>query len=292
MTDPKEPAIKDLGVMDGPVLIFGGPYSNLEATRALFEAAAKHHIPRDRMICTGDVVAYCGAPQETVEIIATSGVSVIQGNCEISLAARLDDCGCGFDEGTTCDQLAVRWYAFADANISADARHWMAKLPTRIHFEIAGRRLAVVHGAPSEVNQFVFASTPASIKAREIDLTGCDGVVCGHSGLPFTQIVDGRLWHNAGAIGLPANDGTKRTWYSILWPDKDGLRIEHWALSYPAQLAAAAMRAHGLPGEYAETLMTGLWDNCDVLPPDETDARGRALSPAPTVWSRPAGQGT
>jgi hypothetical protein len=112
-------------------------------------------------------------------------------------------------------------------------------------------------------------------------------VICGHSGLPFSQIVDGRLWHNAGVIGLPANDGTMRTWYSILWSDEGGLRIEHWALTYPAQLAAA-MQARGLPGEYSQTLLSGLWDNCDILPPEEIKARGRALSPAPTFWPHPA----
>jgi predicted phosphodiesterase len=157
MTEAIGSPAKDIGVMAGPVLVFGGPYSNLEATRALFEAAAEHQIPGDRMICTGDVVAYCAAPQETLEFIAASGIWAIQGNCEISLGAQLDDCGCGFDKGSTCDQLSARWYAFADANIGVDLRRWMAQLPGRIDFEIGGRRLAVVHGAPSEVAQFVFA---------------------------------------------------------------------------------------------------------------------------------------
>ncbi|MEE3500553.1 hypothetical protein [Acidiphilium acidophilum] len=46
-----------LDAVDGPVLVFGGPYSNLPATRAVFAAAAEHGIPPGRMICTGDVVA-------------------------------------------------------------------------------------------------------------------------------------------------------------------------------------------------------------------------------------------
>jgi len=284
MSENEGKVIKDIGVMDGPVLVFGGPYSNLEATRALFEAAAEHHIPRDRIICTGDVVAYGAAPQETVELIATSGIHVIQGNCEVSLGASLEDCGCGFEEGSACDQLAARWYAYANANIGKDSRQWMTKLPAQITFEIAGRRLAVVHGAPSLVNEFVFAATPGDVKSREIDLTGCDGVICGHTGIPFTQIVEGRLWHNAGVIGMPANDGTMRTWYSLLWPQEDGLRIEHWALSYQAQLAAAAMRAHGLPTEYSDTIMSGLWDNCEILPASDVEMRGKPLSPKPTHW--------
>jgi hypothetical protein len=46
---------------DEPVMVLGGLYSNLEATRAALAEAARLAIPADRIICTGDVVAY-GAP--------------------------------------------------------------------------------------------------------------------------------------------------------------------------------------------------------------------------------------
>ena len=45
---------------DGPLLVFGGPYSNLQATRAVLDEAARRGIPAERVICTGDVVAYGG----------------------------------------------------------------------------------------------------------------------------------------------------------------------------------------------------------------------------------------
>ena len=44
--------------MDGPVLVFGGPYSNLEATRAVLAEAVRLAIPSEHVICTGDIVAY------------------------------------------------------------------------------------------------------------------------------------------------------------------------------------------------------------------------------------------
>ena len=273
-----------LGVLDGPVLIFGGPYSNLEATRAMLAQAESLGVPRDRTICTGDVVAYCAAPRECVEVIAEANLPVVMGNCEESLGAGLDDCGCGFDPGGTCDRLAADWYSYAAGQLDHSARVWMLDLPSRITFDIGGRHLAVVHGAPSEINRFIFASTDQSEKRREIDATGCDGVVCGHSGLPFTQLIEGRLWHNAGVIGLPANDGTRRTWFSLLTPGQDGLTIEHRALDYAAGPAAAAMRAAGLPEEYAQALETGLWDNCEILPASETAARGIPLAPPPILW--------
>src|SRR6516225_7975614 len=114
---------------DGPLLLFGGPYSNLEATRALLDRAAALGIPPRRIVCTGDIVAYGADPAATVELVKT----------------------------------------------------------------------------------------------------GADAIIAGHCGLPFTQKVAHRLWHNAGAIGLPANDGTPRTWYSVLSIAHGNIIIEHCA---------------------------------------------------------------
>ena len=78
--------IKDLGALSGPVLIFGGPYSNLQATQAVLAWADAHAVPPERMICTGDVVAYCAEPAETVALIRAAGCAVLAGNCERQLA--------------------------------------------------------------------------------------------------------------------------------------------------------------------------------------------------------------
>src|SRR6478735_4290136 len=94
--------------IDGPALVFGGPYGNLQATAAVLAQAERLGIPASRIICTGDLVAYEGDP-----------------------------------------------------------RLWLAGLPRRIDLAIGGKRLAVVHGSVSRINQFVFASTAAAIKRRE-----------------------------------------------------------------------------------------------------------------------------
>jgi hypothetical protein len=131
-----------------------------------------------------------------------------------------------------------------------------------------------------------FASTAAAIKFEEINSAGVDGVIAGHCGLPFTQAINGHLWHNAGAIGMPANDGTPRVWFSLLRPEADGIAIEHRALAYDHASAAARIRDAGLPEEHAASLETGLWSSCDVLPLKEIHERGTALEPSRAFWSR------
>jgi hypothetical protein len=48
----------------GSLLVFGGPYSNLEATQAILQETHQRNIPRGNIVCTGDLAAYCANPQE------------------------------------------------------------------------------------------------------------------------------------------------------------------------------------------------------------------------------------
>ena len=92
---------------DGPVLLFGGPYSNLKAARAVLAEAARRQIPPERIVCTGDLVAYGADAKATIDLIRRSGIHLVMGNCEESLSAGAGDCGCGFAPGSSCDQLSV-----------------------------------------------------------------------------------------------------------------------------------------------------------------------------------------
>ena len=266
------------------LLVFGGCYSNLEATRAMLGITERLGFDPSHVICTGDIVAYCADPQATVDLIRKSGIHVIMGNCEQSLAASADDCGCGFEEGSTCDRLSVQWYSFATTHLDEGSRKWMGNLPQRLEIDMCGRRLAVIHGGGKQTNRFIFQSTPISVKQEEIEALKCDGVIAGHCGLPLTQLFDDRLWHNTGALGMPANDGTCRTWYSILHPMDDGIMIEPLPLIYPAERAFDKMRSCGLTGGYDAALLSGIWPSVDVLPVMERRKQGVALDLRPVYW--------
>ena len=273
---------------DGPVLVFGGCYSNLQATEALLAEARRRGIPPERMICTGDVVAYGADPRATVALIRAARIATVMGNCEESLAQEAGDCGCGFAPGTACERLSAAWFTYASNAVDPDDRRWMATLPGRIDLVLAGHRLAVVHGAPSLINRFVFASMPDAALAAELALAGVDGVIGGHCGVPFTRRMGARLWHNSGAIGLPANDGTPRVWFSLLTPRGGEIEIRHCPLDYDHRAASAAMRAAGLPPDYAETMESGIWPSFDVLPAEEQAATGRAIAASVELWHREA----
>ncbi len=269
---------------DGPVLIFGGPYSNLQATEALFTEAVRLGIPPRRMICTGDVVAYGADPAATLDRVIESGCVTIAGNCEESLAAGEADCGCGFAEGSACDLLSRSWFPYAAARIGPAHRQWMAALPQRAVLSIGGRRLAVLHGGATETSRFLFASAEDEVLAAEIAATGCDGVIAGHCGMPFIRRVGAGLWLNAGAVGMPADDGTPRAWFAVLTPEHDGVAVSLRPLAYDHAAATAAMRAARLPEGYAAALGSGIWPSCDVLPEAERARRGQPIQPRTLRW--------
>ncbi len=254
--------VQDFGAFDGGVTLFGGPYSNLQALKALADRV------EGPAICTGDVVAYGGDPAATVQLIRDLGWPVIAGNCERQIAGDAPDCGCGFDEGTTCDLLSRGWYPLAKAAVDGEARHWMADLPDIGVFTQNGRRYAVLHGGASEVSRFLWPVTAQAdfefeINALEAAVGPVDGIVAGHSGIPFHRWIGRHHWINAGVIGLPPHDGQPETRFAVL-NDND---VTFHRLGYDHSAARAAMEAASLTQGYHETLTSGIWPSEEVLPP-------------------------
>jgi len=265
-------------MFSGPILLFGGPYSNLQATEALKAEAKRLGIGADHCICTGDVVAYGADPQATVDLIRDWGVHVILGNCEQSLANDADDCGCGFEEGSTCESLSDHWYQFAKSTLNKDSLDWMNGLQPMLRFTYAGQNVLVLHGGFDNINQFVFASTSKTFKRRQLGAAKADIIIGGHSGIPFTQgLKDRKIWHNAGTIGLPANDGTTDVWYSLLQKSDTGATFSHHRLAYDFAKSADRMRAENLAEGYAQAMEKGLWPSLDILPHQERKQTGEAL---------------
>ncbi|MEO9873157.1 metallophosphoesterase family protein [Ekhidna sp.] len=265
--------IKDIGELKGKILVFGGVYSNLQALNELKKIAYRENIEPSNIICTGDIVGYCAQPDECLRNIKDWSVHSILGNVEENIRNGDEDCGCNFDEGTRCDMFSRQWYPFAYNAISQEMKDWLGEIPQHLRFVYAGKKALVIHGGLKDISQFIFHSTDWKIKKDIIDEAGVDLIIGGHSGLPFSCSENGRYWLNAGVIGMPANDGTPRVWYMIL-NDENEFTFRHHSFEYPHQETARLMREQKLPASYAETLSSGIWDNCEILPDEETNKQG------------------
>ncbi len=254
--------VSELGNLSGEITVFGGPYSNIQALDALLDTA------RGTLICTGDLVAYCGAPNAVIMRMQVEGIHIVAGNCEKQLAANALDCGCGFEDGTTCDLLSAAWYGFANAEVGRGARAWMAGLPDVLTFTHTGRRTAVIHGGVTDVARFLWSVSNEADFLEELDAINMlcgdvDTIIAGHSGIAFQRDIAGVRWINAGVIGMPAHNGTAQTEFLRILEDGT---IQFETLTYDVEAAVRDMTAAGLTQGYHTALQSGIWPSEDVLP--------------------------
>lgn len=252
------------------MLLFGGVYSNFQALQALYDWTLENDIDADQIVCTGDVVGYCAQPQECADFIEKWGVHCIPGNVEIQLRNGDEDCGCNFNEESSCDLHSRNWYPFAKKNVNEKAIEWMHSLPLNLIVEFGGKKWGVVHGSQEETARFVYKSSPWSEKLPSYDALGVDHILAGHCGVPFFDSNADRIWLNSGALGMPANDGTRRTWFSVVTFENDGFSVEFHSLESDFELTRDLMSAENLPKAYVESLKSGIWDSTEVL--NETEA--------------------
>lgn len=263
-----------LGTLSGKILLFGGVYSNLQALEAMKHLAEKENIAPENCICTGDIVGYCAQPEETVQLFKIWEPKSIAGNVEIQLREGAEDCGCDFRKGSRCDGFSQQWYLYAQSQLSKNSIDFVKTLPDHITFNYARKKVLVVHGSYFNTSEFIFKSTPWEIKAPNFEVNNYDVVIGGHCGLPFCDSKRDKLWLNPGVIGMPANDGTPLVWYAILNDKKGVLEYKHHTLNYNYKLTNNLMQNGLLPEEYARTIITGIWDNTEILPAVESGLQG------------------
>ncbi|RLJ61560.1 calcineurin-like phosphoesterase family protein [Lacinutrix venerupis] len=270
--------INNIGTLKGKALLFGGVYSNLQALEALKAIAEKEEIPAENCICTGDIVGYCAQPEETVQLFKLWKAKSILGNVEIQLIENAEDCGCDFTEGSRCDGFSKLWYPYAQSLLSKSSINHLETLPDHIVFEYAGKKVTVVHGDYFNVSEFIFKSTSWQKKEETFNTTQSDVIVAGHCGLPFHHQKNNKLWLNPGVIGMPANDGSPQVWYAILDDTNGDLKFKHHNLDYNYKLTNKLMQNGLLPEEYARTIVTGIWDNTEILPAVESGLQGFGIT--------------
>jgi predicted phosphodiesterase len=269
--------IVDIGKLPGKVLLFGGVYSNLQALEALITMAESEGIPPENCICTGDSIGYCAQPEETIQTFKNWNARSILGNVEIQLRDGANDCGCDFTAGSRCDNFSQLWYPFAQSRLSKDSLNYLKTIPDHITFTFSDQKVTIVHGSFFNVSEFIFKSTPWDTKQVNFDTTQSDIIVAGHCGLPFYDEKNNKHWINPGVIGMPANDGNTEVWCAILDDSIKPFKLEFRKLKYNYKLTNSLMLNGLLPESYAKTIISGLWDNMEILPNAEKEQQGKPI---------------
>ncbi|WP_179316063.1 metallophosphoesterase family protein [Winogradskyella undariae] len=269
--------ITNIGTLTGKALLFGGVYSNLQALKALIAIAESEGISPGNCICTGDIIGYCAQPEETMQTFKNWNARSIIGNVEIQLRDDEADCGCDFTEGSRCDGFSQQWYPYAKSKLSKTSLDYLHTLPDHITFNYGNQKISVVHGSYFNVSEFIFKSTDWSTKLRNFTALQSNIIIAGHSGLPFIEEQKDKLWINPGVIGMPANDGSPDVWFTILDDTTKPILANFRKLEYNHMLTNKLMLNGLLPESYAKTIVTGIWDNMEILPEAEKLLKGKTI---------------
>ena len=235
-------SIINLGTITGPMLLFGGVYSNLQALEELMRYAEMKGIPPVNCISTGDIVGYCAQPEETIQQFKKWGAKSILGNVEVQLRDGAEDCGCDFREGSRCDDFSQLWFPYAQSKLSEDSLEFLSSLPDHIQFTYAGQKVSILHGSYFNISEFIYKSTDWNVKAPNFEKLDSDVLIGGHCGLPFHHLNEHKHWLNPGVLGMPANDGEPHVWFMTLQDDKNLFSFKHHTLKYNYKLTSQLMQ--------------------------------------------------
>jgi putative phosphoesterase len=223
-------------------------HANLPALEAALAWIDSERI--DRIYCGGDLVGYGPRPNEVCRLIAERGIPTIYGNYDWAIARDEEDCGCAYRDAHE-RALGERSIAWTLANTDREAKGFMRGLPFDLRFELAGKRIRLVHGSPRKVNEYLFEDKPARTFERIAAGADCDVLVFGHTHQPWIHEYGDVLFVNCGSVGKP-KDGNPRGAFAAL--DGGGASIER--VVYDADTVAREVAEAGLPAEYGEKLLS------------------------------------
>jgi putative phosphoesterase len=203
--------------------------------------------------CGGDLIGYGPHPNEVCARIADGAIPTIYGNYDYAIGRDLEDCGCAYvdEHDREIGQLSIDWTL---AHTSERSKAFMRDLPFDLRFELAGKRVRLVHGSPRKVNEYLFEDKPARTFERIAALADADVLVFGHTHKPWVREYGGVLFVNCGSVGKP-KDGDARGAFAVLRERDGDVDIEIERVTYDALAVAREMRAAGLPAELADKLV-------------------------------------
>lgn len=220
------------------MLVLSDIHANLPALEAVLDDA-----PQEPSLCCGDIVGYYPWPNDVIAHLQERAVTAVKGNHDNAIL---------MDEVHGFRGLATQALAWQRSRLTDGSRSFLEALPTRVETRVAGQRVVMVHGSPSDpFQEYVY---PDDVDAAFLERHGVDAdiVLLGHTHVPFAKHVEGTLVANPGSVGQP-RDGNPDAAYAVL----SGKGVEHRRVAYPVEDVVDAVKEADLPRVLGERLRRG-----------------------------------
>ncbi|PMP74452.1 MAG: metallophosphoesterase [Aciduliprofundum sp.] len=219
------------------LVIISDVHSNIFALEAVLSK-----IGRDsKIIHAGDVVGYYTFPNEVISTFRKREIISIRGNHDLALISG---------DYSNFNEYAVRALHWTYRNINRESYIYIASLKETARVNIFGKRIAIYHGSPWDLNYYLMEDevTPGIIPE------GVDILVLGHTHIPYVKKFGNKMVINPGSVGQP-RDGDPRASFAVLTSDMD-VKIER--VEYDISLMENSVREEGLPEFLWKRLYSGI----------------------------------
>jgi putative phosphoesterase len=196
--------------------LLGDVHGNADALSAVLAAAQDMGV--EHLLVTGDLVGYYFAPAKVLELLAPWSRHTVRGNHEDMLAASRSD-------QATLDSIRSRYGSgiqVALEQLSDSQLNEVCSLPHPLQLDIDGCRILLCHGAPWNVDQYVYPDATPELLHRCVG-PGIDFVVLGHTHYPMTREIGHVQIVNPGSVGQPRNRQPGAQWVFL---DTNSRRLE------------------------------------------------------------------
>tara|TARA_B110000305_G_C19333398_1_gene585239 strand:+ start:303 stop:1004 length:702 start_codon:yes stop_codon:yes gene_type:complete len=178
--------------------LLGDVHGNHMALQAVLTAASSLGV--EKLLVIGDLVGYYYAPLKVLELLQPWGKHMVRGNHEDMLSIARSD-------PVFLAQVDVRYgtgLRTAIEQLGTQQLDELCNLPHPLELVIDGCKILLCHGAPWDVDQYVYPDAVPEMLER-CAIQDFDLVVMGHTHYPMQHAIGKTLVVNPGSVGQPRN---------------------------------------------------------------------------------------
>ena len=225
------------------IAVLADIHGNLDALKAVLQDANQRGV--GIFFNAGDLTGFGVFPNEVINLLNSKKTVSVIGNFDLEMLEKNE-------KGNSGRKLALK-YTRKELNRSCE--EYLRSLPRKTSFEVAGKKLLMVHGSPAAIDEHVRNNTPIK-RLRELAKIGeSDVIIVGHSHEQFLREVDKVSFLNPGSVGRP-HDENSQAGYAIV--SFNPFCVEFIRIGYAVSAAAQAMREKKLPESFSQMILRGL----------------------------------
>ncbi len=214
------------------IVLLSDIHANLPALEAVLESLIGQEW--DAMLVAGDIVGYYFWPRQVTDLLESQSAQWVRGNHEDMLISLRK----GFLDRESTRKKFGPGLEIALTELAPEQLDKIEESPHPLLFKTPEGDLLLCHGAPTDINRYVYPDADIDELGRDLS-QNCRWVVMGHTHHPMNLVGRGVRYINPGSVGQPRNRVPGAHW--ALLDTKDD-QVDFFATDFDYTYVAAMAR--------------------------------------------------